>query len=195
MTGLEKITASIRAEGETAAAKLTNEANAAAAQMLAAAQHAAEAEAETLRNAGKAKAADIRAGGVSAAALTERRALLATKQREIAAVITAAHERLCALDAAENEALLLRMIVQYAASAEGELHFSAKDLARLPKNFEQTIATAVPAAKLTVSDKPAEIDGGFVLAQGDIEQNCSFESLFYAARETLQDKAMQLLFA
>ena len=67
----------------------------------------------------------------------------------------------------------------------------------LPKGFEDTLnqALAEKGGRLTVSGQAAAIDGGFILSYGGIEENCSFEALFDSAKETLQDKVQELLFA
>ena len=41
----------------------------------------------------------------------------------------------------------------------------------------------------------AEANGGFVLVYGGIEENCSFEAMFAAQREKLQDQVHAFLFA
>ena len=51
-----------------------------------------------------------------------------------------------------------------------------------------------PSAVLKVSKETAAIFGGFLLVYGDIEENCSFDALFSAVRENLQDKVNSLLF-
>ena len=48
---------------------------------------------------------------------------------------------------------------------------------------------------LHVSAGSRDIDAGFVLTYGGIEENCSFDAIFDSARETLQDKAQELLFS
>lgn len=61
-------------------------------------------------------------------------------------------------------------------------------------SFETSLAKSANG-KLTVSRETRDIDGGFVLSYGGIEENCSIEALFYAARERLQDRVQELLFS
>ena len=93
--------------------------------------------------------------------------------------------------------MLLKLAVKSAQTGEGELLFSAKDLARLPEGFEEQINAALKdkGAVLHVSAGSRDIDAGFVLTYGGIEENCSFDAIFDSARETLQDKAQELLFS
>ena len=46
---------------------------------------------------------------------------------------------------------------------------------------------------LTVSRTPADIENGFVLRYGGIDENCSLRALFEEKRETLQDIVNKIL--
>ena len=48
---------------------------------------------------------------------------------------------------------------------------------------------------LHISGDTRDIDGGFVLTYGGIEENCSIDALFDAAHEVLQDKVQEILFS
>ena len=47
---------------------------------------------------------------------------------------------------------------------------------------------------LTISKESRNIDGGFVLVYGGIEENCSIQALFHSEREYLADKVHENLF-
>ena len=47
---------------------------------------------------------------------------------------------------------------------------------------------------LRVSNGNCDIDGGFILIYGGIEENCSFRAMLDANREHLADKVNELLF-
>ena len=49
-------------------------------------------------------------------------------------------------------------------------------------------------ASLKISREAREIEGGFVLSYGGIEENCSFDALFASAGEQLQDVVQKILF-
>ena len=141
--------------------------------------------------------ANILERGRSAAELKKRGSLLAEKQRLIGETIARAKEELKSLDGEAYFEMLLKLAVKSAQTGEGELLFSAKDLARLPEGFEEQINAALKdkGAVLHVSAGSRDIDAGFVLTYGGIEENCSFDAIFDSARETLQDKAQELLFS
>lgn len=194
MTGLETILAEICTEGDAAAAAVLKTAQAQAEALLQTAEQTAQTDSKARAALLAERVKDAQAAGESAAALAKRRALLATKQECIADAILAAKELLKRQSAQDTAALLLRMIAKTAKNDAGELRFSAADLARLPADFSEQLKAVVPNAALTISKAPAPIDGGFLLVTGEIEQNCSFESLFYSAREAMQDAAQRLLF-
>lgn len=50
-------------------------------------------------------------------------------------------------------------------------------------------------AALKISRQTRKIDGGFVLVYGGIEENCSFEALFDAKHDELQDKVHGIVFS
>ena len=62
--------------------------------------------------------------------------------------------------------------------------------------FEKKIAAIAEkkGGALTVSQETCDIDGGFLLVYGGIEENCSFTAMFAAEKENLQDKVHTLLF-
>ena len=49
--------------------------------------------------------------------------------------------------------------------------------------------------KLKVSSEPKNIDGGFILAYGDIEINCSFDALISEKIDVIKDTLNKIIFA
>ena len=69
-------------------------------------------------------------------------------------------------------------------------------LARLPEGFAvklQDIAVK-HGGSLKVSDERADVENGFILRYGGIEENCSLRALFSAKQEELQDEVHRSLF-
>jgi V/A-type H+-transporting ATPase subunit E len=197
MTGLEKILKAIGDEAQTAADAVTAEADKQARDILAAAK--AEAEKKSAQIAEK-NAADVKSvisRAESSAALQEKKIILNAKQEIISNIITKARNSLAALPDSEFIEIILKMVRKYAHNKSGKILFSASDRQRLPKNFGDRLNTALSekaGASLSVADETANIDGGFLLVYGDIEENCSFDALFSEAKDDLQDKVNSLLF-
>lgn len=197
MTGLENITKQIIGEAEAAAEKARISAASEASTILADARQENQKNAELLRAETEEKAAAIVEHAKSGAALKHRQAMLAAKQELIAEMISDAKNSLLQMDDESYFAMLLKLAVKSAWPSAGSILLNERDLARAPKDLQARLNTAlqaVPGAALTLSDETRSIDGGFVLVYGGIEENCSFEAMFYDKREALQDKVQELLF-
>lgn len=197
MTGLDKIIGQIKSESDAAAAQTTAKARAKADQILEEARAQAKAECARIEQASAADVADRLSRSRSAADLQKRRTILAEKQRLISGIIEKAKQSLGTLPDGEYFDIIVRMAKRSALPEEGTILFSAKDRARLPEGFEAVLNSAIQdkGGKLVVSSETRNIDGGFVLAYGGVEENCSFTALFDSAHEFLQDKVQELLFS
>ena len=136
---------------------------------------------------------DIKKRGDSAAELEERKTLLYTKQGIISDMLAIGIDRVKNLPADEYFALILRMVAKYSLPQDGVIRFGKKDADRLPAGFINEV-NAVSKGKLVMSDACADIDAGFILIYGGIEENCSFDAIFAGEDEVLKDKAGKLLF-
>ncbi|MCI1965370.1 MAG: V-type ATP synthase subunit E family protein [Oscillospiraceae bacterium] len=197
MTGLDKIIQDITSESDAAVNARLEKARAQAEEIRSqAGKDAAERCAAVGRRA-KEESIMIRERAESAAALQVRKAVLGAKQQLIADIIEKAKQSLYALPDDEYFKLILKMAAKYALPRTGEILFSPKDRKRLPKDFETNLNAAVKGlgASLKISGQTREIDGGFILSYGGIEENCSFSALFDERRDELQDKVNQLVFA
>lgn len=196
MTGLDKIINQIEEEAKSSADKILEDANAQAESVLA----EADAACKEIEEAAVAKALaareDILKKSRSTAQMERKKALLSAKLEVISQIIDQARSSLYALDDKAYFELIIRMIGKFALAQKGEIRFSARDLGRLPAGFEKSVqaAAAKNGGELTVSQEACEIAGGFILVYGGIEENCSFEAIFTAERESLQDKVHTLLF-
>ena len=103
--------------------------------------------------------------------------------------VAAARQAILDLPDSEYFALLSRQIGALGAES-GELRLSARDLGRLPRDFEKSLPEGIALSK-----ESAPIDGGFLLLQNGIEINNSLSALFDAARDSLSDLAAEALFS
>ena len=124
---------------------------------------------------------------------------LAEKQVLIGRIIGEAKQQLKNMPQEAYFENIVKLAVKASQNGKGTILFSKADLDRLPENFADTLNAALVAggkegAALTVSSETRDIDGGFVLTYGGIEENCSFDALFDSAHEMLQDKVQEILF-
>lgn len=197
MAGLDKIISQIEEESKGAAARTIEAARAEADKILGEARKEAEAECGQIEKRSEQAVANILERGRSAAELKKRGSLLSEKQRLIGDTIAKAKSELKSLEGQAYFEVILKLALKSAQSGEGEILFSAKDLARLPEGFEGQLNAALKdkGAVLCISQNTREIDAGFVLTYGGIEENCSFDAIFDSAYEMMQDKAQEILFS
>ena len=199
MAGLDKIIARIQAESEEAAARTLEAAKAEAETILQNAREEAAAECAAIGRKAEQAAANILERGHSAAELKKRQRILAEKQVLIGRIIGEAKQQLKNMPQEAYFENIVKLAVKASQNGKGTILFSKADLDRLPENFADTLNAALVAggkegAALTVSSETRDIDGGFVLTYGGIEENCSFDALFDSAHEMLQDKVQEILF-
>jgi V/A-type H+-transporting ATPase subunit E len=197
MTGLEKMLEHIKNDADMEAKQIISQAESEVRQILEEAESEGKKSADSIEEQANADYESLIKQGESAAALREKRMILEVKQQVIEEMIEKARKSLVQLPVNEYFETILSMVKKYSLNQEGTLLFSKSDLNRMPKDFEQKLNQALEGKKgavLKISDSTRPIDGGFVLQYGEIEENCSFEALFLAAKETLQDKAGALLF-
>lgn len=191
MTGLEKIIEHIRQDSDVAAGKIISDTQKEVDEALAVAKKECDELERKLNEKNSAAVALAKNRAESAAALAKRKKLLAARQEIINETLETARKSLLGLPAGEYFDTLTKMLRKYALPEAGEVVFNKNDRDRLPADFKAVLEEK----KLKVADESAAIDGGFVLKYGEIEENCSFEALFAAEKEDLQDKIRDLLFA
>lgn len=196
MTGLDKIINQIENEAKENADKIIAEAEEKASEIISTAEKkAAEITSEYAKKA-ETECAAITARAASADALEIKKSILSKKQSLIKDAVKNAESAVYNLPDSEYFDIILKTVKKYAPNKNGVMMFGKKDLDRLPNDFEKTINATLgfENTKLVISDKTADIDGGFILNYGGIEENCSFKALFDSAAEELSDKALALLF-
>ena len=196
MTGLEKITSEIKADADKSIAAIIDKANAEAKSILAGAEKEAAEAIEKVNHDVSVRLSASKSTAESAAALRKRRLILEEKQKLIGEVIEEAKSLIYALPDNVYFEKILKLAEKNVSPAEGTIIFNAKDLSRLPADFETklNVVAVAKGGKLTVSKETRPIDGGFVLLYEGIDQNCSITSLFETHVESVQDKIQKLLF-
>ena len=196
MPGLEKIIADINRDAKCEADAILLKAKEEAEKTL----EAARLEAERFRSEEEKKIKQdeeqVLRRAKAGAALNKRQRLLAAKQKAIGDTLKEAKRRILDKPAEEYFAALKRLALETALPKAGEICFGKRDMERLPEGFLESLnlKLAERGASLSLSDTPRKIDGGFILAYGGIEENCSLQAIFDANREKLQDLVQKVLF-
>jgi len=189
MNGTDKIIEKITRDSLAKSEEILARANEQAGQVLAQAAAKAEESSRTAIAETREKAAFNIAAARSRTVQAEKRILLQMKNEVIQKVIASALARLKALPEAEYFGMLARLAVEQAQLGQGIMRLSQRDLDRLPADFIQGLAD------ISVSPQAADIEDGFILAYGDIEQNCTFDALVSARLDDIKDALHACVFA
>lgn len=197
MTGLEKILNSIDDEATLLAEKTITEAKLQAEEILAQAKLTAQKEVQTIAKAAELEVELIEKRAQSQIELQSRELLLKAKCEMITRTISKAKDVLKALPDKDYFEVMERLFEKHMQPKKGELIFSETDRKRLPSEFKANITKLAKSigGEVEVSEQIRNLDGGFVLSYGNIEENCSFEALFVGKYELLRDKVNEILFS
>ena len=205
MNGIEKITARIEADTQAEIDRILGEARGKADEIREKYRARAEAEAASQSARNKKSACEREERLVSVAQMEARKVILSAKQEMVEKAYDLALEKLIGMPEEEYEKVLTALMVRASSSGREEVIFSAKDRERAGKaavkhaneilargsgpELPEGKSGAVPGkaagvsamshgtAMLTVSEETRNISGGFILKEGNIEVNCTFETL------------------
>ncbi|MEA4972959.1 V-type proton ATPase subunit E [bioreactor metagenome] len=123
---------------------------------------------------------------ISSAKMDAKKAVLAQKQIILEDVINEAEKRLLNLSDPEYANVIGTMLDSINKNLGTEVIVSSKDRVR--------IADVIEKKGFVLSDKTADIDGGFIIKNGDIEYNYSFNSIITIEKDDIQQIAAKILF-
>lgn len=133
----------------------------------------------------------------SGALFKERNEILKTKQQCINEVIKEAEYTICNLETKQYFDFLSKLFEANFDGTDGEMFFGKEDLERMPEEFKEKIKAIADnkGAKVNISDKTKNIKNGFILVYGEIEENCTIQSLFDEKSDALKDIVNKELFS
>lgn len=114
----------------------------------------------------------MRNGFVLRRALKKRQAILAAKQAIIEEMLAAAYKELLAKPDEAYFAWMEQLLSRFVTDRAGEIYVSKRDLERMPDDFPAKIEKTAQekGGSLVLKKEPREIDGGFVLVYGGVEE-------------------------
>ena len=195
MDGIEKIIDRISGDAQREVDDVLAQARAEADKILSQYQAQAQAEADDILARGQKAAVERGERLASVAQLECRKDVLRAKQEVIDEAFQLALKKLAQLPQEEYVALLSDLAVKAAAKGTEKLIFSVADRARVGK------AVVVAAneklgdkGQLTLAQETRPMQGGFILSDGAVEVNCTFETLVRLQRGTLSTQVADVLF-
>lgn len=198
MNDIKNLTDKIIADAEAYAKSVSDDAAKQAEEIISSYRQKAQAildlEAEKAEKAAK----EASSRNLSSQKLNERNAVLAVKAQALDLVFEKASAHLLSLAKDEYVQLLFRFFKDSATSGDMLLCLNENDLKTIGKDFypmaKDYFEKKFPGSVLTLSDVPAQIDGGFILKNGDIEYNCSVSAYLADFREKHQNEIYKILF-
>ena len=165
-------------------------------QILDEANHSAEEQISKARTKAEDETKDYAQRIASSSEMQRKQALLQAKQEVIQEVLNKAYQQVLHLEPESYFEMLQKLLETYALPQEGTIYFSAADLARMPQKFEDVIEQTAQkkGGHLVVSKEPKDMDGGFVLVYGGIEENCTIRAMFHTKQDELSDVVQKILF-
>ena len=176
MKGIEKITQLIQTEAQSEIDSVLANARQEADTVASRYQVRAEAEAAELAAKNEKAAAEREERLVSAAQMEARKVLLSAKQEMVEKAYIRALEKLCSMPQEQYVDVLADLLLQASTTGTEEVVFSQKDREHAGKAAVEK-ANKASGKKLTLSQETLPIQGGFILRSGNVEVNCTFDTL------------------
>ena len=194
MNGIDKITSQISADTQKEIDELAADAQRQAGEITARYAQQAERECGEILARGRRSAEEREERLGSMAQLECRKLELSAKQEMLAKAYDAALEQLLNLPDQEYTALLADLAVKASSTGREAVILSQKDRTRFGKQVVTQANEKLKDGGLTLSGETRPIQGGLVLSDGDVEVNCTFETLVRLQRGAMDREIAALLF-
>ncbi|WP_130870679.1 V-type ATP synthase subunit E [Intestinimonas massiliensis (ex Afouda et al. 2020)] len=194
MDGIEKITGRIAEDAGREIDSLLADARRQADEITARYEAQARRESEDIISRGKRNADERVERLASVAQLDARKLELAAKQEMLARAYDLALEQLLNLPEKEYVALLADLAVKASSTGREAVIFSQKDRTRYGKAVVTQANERLGDGHLTLSEQTRPIKGGLILSDGDVEVNCTFETLVRLQRGEMDREVAKVLF-
>lgn len=192
MSDGEKILSCIKSESDEKIAAVNADADRVCAELLAEARKNAEEIRHSAETKIELQSEKLIKATKSRIELEKRSELLRARRAEIDKTLDGIGKYLCSLGDKEYFGLLYSLASGLSGKS-GVILLNKKDLARLPADFEKQMDSI--GLKISVSKTPCDsIGGGFILKDGDIEENMTFSALIAEKREQIEDLISRELF-
>ena len=188
ISGTNKLAERIVGEAEADAKETRDAAEAAIRSIRAESEKAVSSKKKDLESKREAEKKSLLDGFKTRTELDGRKNVLSKKRAVIDDVFARAYQAVLALDEASRTKICETMLREEAEGGETVLPAKAdrKEIA--------SVLGGMGARRLTLSDKDAQIEGGFVLVSESYEKDCSFRSLMNAVRSDEETNVAKMLF-
>lgn len=191
MNGGEKILSRIEADCDKSISAIIKESDDKCAEIISQAEVQAKKSSDSIYEKTDAKVKQIESSSKSRCELEIRNSLLTQRRKEIDKTIDELLNYLVSQNDSDYFSYLYKLAETLNVN-EGTVYLNEKDLKRLPNDFTDNFKKAGIDAK--IGDKAVDIIGGFILKNGNIEENTAFDAIIMSKRDILEDIISQELF-
>ncbi len=192
MKGLEEILQKIEQDSNIEAENIRREAEKNAEKIIADTVEKANARAQKIIAQADKKTSVMLENAKNGCEALIKRSEISTKAEIVGDCIRKAAESLSSMETAEYFEVLKKLILKYChPNEQGELLMSEKDILGMPKHFLKEIKKE--GADIELCKIPVDINGGFVIRYGGVEENCTFDTLIEEKTDEIKDKLYSLL--
>lgn len=198
MYNFEKITGRIRSDIDRQIADLNAETEREVQELEDRYAQQAEAEYRRIVETGQADAAAQLERLDSMDLLEARKQYLTAKQDLISELFASVLDHLLNMDDAERASVLTQLAVGGSTTGTEELVLSVNDRASIGEGVLEAanllLAEEGRTAKLTLSNDTRSTRGGLFIRSGNVEANCTFETILRLAQESYASEVAKILF-
>ena len=192
MNGLEQILQKIEADGIKEAEKIKADAQITAEKIISDATEKANTDAMEFSQKADKKTSVMIENAKSGCVSLIKRAEASAKAEVVAECIKLATESLKSMADEQYFELLKKLVLKYYhPNEQGELLMNKDDISKMPKSFLKEIKKS--GADIILCEEPADIDSGFIIRYGGVEENCTFDSLIEENTDKIKDKLYEML--
>ena len=192
MDGIERISRRLAEDTQAEIDRVKSEAQAKAEETAQRYKTQAAAEEKELGERSERAAAEREERLVSMAQMESRKILLAARQEMVEKAYALALDKLSKLPEAEYVNVLADLLAEASSTGKEEAVFSPRDQKAGKAALNK--ANAKSNLHLTLSKDTADIRGGFLLRDRNVEVNCAFETLVRLARAETSGAVAKTLF-
>ena len=194
MNGIEKITQRIETDTQAEIDRILGDARAEADDITDRYQAQANNEAAELAAKNQKAAAEREERLVSTAQMEARKVGLAAKQEMVEKAYDLALEKLCSMPDEKYVQTVADLLVQAAPNGRGAVIFAPAERERIGEAAVRAANEKLHGGKLTLAEETRPLKGGFILSDGKVEVNCSFDTLVRLQKAETAGAAAKKLF-
>ena len=195
MNGIEKITQRIETDTQAEIDRILGDARAEADDITDRYQAQANNEAAELAAKNQKAAAEREERLVSTAQMEARKVGLAAKQEMVEKAYALALEKLCSMPDEQYVKTVADLLVQAAPNGRGAVIFAPAERERIGEAAVRAANEKLHGGKLTLAEETRPLKGGFILSDGKVEVNCSFDTLVRLQKTETAGEVAKRLFS